>query len=345
MSKKRTPGYDHLRAAACIAIIFLHTFFSTTLMYPDSLSERQSLGYSIFMNELMWAVPCFIMVTGALLLPPEKEISYKQLFGKYIVRILKAIVLFCAVYTAAEMIFDPSRRTASYFLSGLYKIITGKSWSHMWYLYCLAGLYLLLPLFKAFTEKAEEKDIRYVLIVFAVFQSLVPLLEAFGFQCGFYIHFSTVYPFWLFLGYYISRWGSGISRHLYAGLFLAATALLIAATVIRFQTDIAGLDALFEYSSVLVILQAAGIAGWLFGARDISTSAVGRILHSVDYHSFGIYLIHMMFVRLIYKHLHFDPFSGGLGTFGVIGTALAAFLLSYICTWVLKKISFFRKIL
>lgn len=343
--RERTRGYDYLRAVACVGIIFLHTFFSTTLMYADSLSAAQSLGYDIFMNNLMWAVPCFIMVTGALLLPPEKEIGYKQLFGKYIARILKAIVLFCIVYALAEMAFDPSRRTVSYFLAGIYKIFTGKSWSHMWYLYCLIGLYLLLPVYKAFTARAEEKDIRYLLIVLAVFLSILPLLAAFGISCGFYIHVSTIYPFWFFLGYYISRWGKAISGRVYAILLCVSTLLLAAATVARVRLDVPGLDELFEYSSILVIAQAAGIAGLFFRCGGDGSSFAGRLLGSLDRNSFGIYLIHMMFVRLIYKHLHFDPFAGGGGTLGVVGVVLAALVLSYICTWALKKIPFFKKIL
>ena len=343
--KERSRGFDYLRAAACVAIIFLHTFFSTTLMYADSLTDGQRLGYDIFMNNLMWAVPCFLMVTGALLLPPEKEIGYKQLFGRYIARILEALILFCTVYVISEMVFSPSARSVSYFLAGLWEIFTGKSWSHMWYLYCLIGLYLLLPVYKAFTARAQERDIRYLLIVFAVFQSGLPLLGAFGIPCGFTIHVAAIYPFWLFLGYYISRWGSRIRRGVFVILALAGTVLLAAATVIRVRFDIAGLDALFEYSSILVILQAAGIAGLFFAIQGREQRLLGRVLTAIDYHSFGIYLIHMMFVRLIYKHLHFDPFSGGGGTLGVIGVVFAALVLSYLLTWALKKLPFFKKLL
>jgi len=343
-TKVRNPGYDYLKAIACIGIIYLHTTFSTTLMYADRITPMQSLLCEIFMNNLMWAVPCFLMVTGALLLPAEKEIGYGPLFRKYIARILKAIVIFGLAFVLLEMIFNPDRRTGAYFLNGLYKIFTGDTWSHMWYLYCLIGLYLLLPAYKKVAANAEEKDIRYLLIVYAAFQSLLPLLDIGNVRCGFYIHVSSIYPFWLFLGYYLKRWGMRRKRSFYVWVFAVSTALLVVMTIVRMKWDFAALDTLFEYHSILVIGQAYGMAGWFFRCGAEGKVPLKKVLSKINEHSFGIYLIHMAFVRLIYKHLHFDPFTLN-GALGITLVVLAAFVLSYLVDWALKKIPFFRGVL
>ena len=344
--KERTYGFDYLRAFACICIILLHTTFSTTLMYADEYTARQTLISQMVMNNLMWCVPCFIMVTGALLLPPEKEITYGALFKKYFARILKAIVVFGIIFILAVMAFNPARRTLSYFLQGLYKIFTGDTWSHMWYLYCLIGLYLLLPAYKKIAALSEEKDIRYLLIVYAIFLSIMPQVNAFGIRCGFYIHVSSIYPFWLFLGYYLHRYGMGLSRRFYVLLLVCATAALLFVTWARSYWDIAALDNFFEYSSILVILQAAGVAGWFFQCPKEGSAGLKKVLTRIDTHSFGIYLIHMMFVRLIYKHIHFDPFSFGAAWFvGILAVVAVSFILSYFLDWVLKKLPLFKGIL
>ena len=89
-TKARNPGYDYLKAVACIGIIYLHTIFSTTLMYADRITARQTLFSEIFMNNLMWAVPCFIMVTGALLLAMSRVTKKHDPTGKNEIALLWA---------------------------------------------------------------------------------------------------------------------------------------------------------------------------------------------------------------------------------------------------------------
>ena len=150
----------------------------------------------------MWAVPCFIMITGALLLNPEKKIGYSRLFSVYIMRLLKALVCFGVLYVVLEVLFNPEQRNLQHVLEGLYEIFNGKSWSHMWYLYCLIGLYILLPFYKKITVLSKRRELQYLLAVYILFLSLMPMLGMADIESGFYIHVSSIYPFYLFLGYY-----------------------------------------------------------------------------------------------------------------------------------------------
>ncbi len=343
MERKRTVGFDCLRAVACLGIILLHTVYSTTLMYAGEMTYRRTMASQIVMNELMWAVPCFIMVTGALLLVPEKEISYRTLFQKYVARMVKAIALFGVLFAVLEMIFNPPQRTWDHFLGGVWEVFTGGSWSHLWYLYCLLGLYLLLPAYKKVTAQAEERDILYLMGIYALFLSALPMLEMAGVRCGFYIHVSTVYPLYFFMGYWLRRWGERLSRGFYAGLFAAATALLGALTYIRVSRDITAMDGFFQYSSLLVAAQALGAAGWFFRCRAEGFAGVKKVLSNIDRHSFGVYLIHMAYVRLLYKHLHFDPFTVG-GVPGVLLTVAFAFAAAYLTDVVMKRLPVFKSI-
>ena len=343
-TQQRQHGFDQLRAVACVFIVLLHTVYSTTLMYGVKLTTFwQVAGFQAAANELMWAVPCFVMVTGALLLPPEKEVGYRRLFTGYIARVVKAIVLFGALFVALEMIFDPEQRTVQHALEGLYEIFSGGGWSHMWYLYCLLGLYLLLPVYKRFTAGADEKDVAYLLAVYGLFEAVLPLLGIWNIKCGFYIHVSSIYPFWLLLGYWLRRWGTRFPRWAYGAAFITATVVIAGASYAATWRHLT-LDGLFGYSSPLVIVQAGGLAGWFFQSRSDGTDKIGRVLGNIDRHSFGIYLIHMAYIRLIYKHLHFDPLRIGAIP-GVLAVALAAFLLGYATEWVLRRLPVFKKIL
>ena len=58
-------------------------------------------------------------------------------------------------------------------------LIEGRSWTHMWYIYMMLGLYLMLPLFRAFTKSADEKTYRFVLIVLFLMTIVRPTINGF----------------------------------------------------------------------------------------------------------------------------------------------------------------------
>ena len=66
---------------------------------------------------------------------------------------------------------------------------------------------------------------------------------------------------------------------------------------------------------------------------------------ALDGCSFGIYLIHMIFVRLVLRYLRINPFRSSVAFLVFSGLVIANLLLSWGITWLLKKIPGVRKIL
>ena len=64
----------------------------------------------------------------------------------------------------------------------------------------------------------------------------------------------------------------------------------------------------------------------------------------VDAQAFGIYLIHMVFVRLLFKYWMVNPYEYGGGAL-LIAIVPGIFILSFMITWVLRKIPAVRKVL
>ena len=54
----RVHSFSYLRAAACLAIVLLHTVFCAVSLFPEEASATQALS-NIVVNNMMWAVPCF----------------------------------------------------------------------------------------------------------------------------------------------------------------------------------------------------------------------------------------------------------------------------------------------
>ena len=92
MSKTQAAGkwnvsFSWLRSFACIAIVVLHTM-SYSLVAAEAhgyaVSEAQRIGVLLTQYACLWAVPVFVMVTGALLLDPARDLSWGHLRSRYI---------------------------------------------------------------------------------------------------------------------------------------------------------------------------------------------------------------------------------------------------------------------
>ena len=164
---------SELRAIACIAIVILHTFYAASVYAPDHTARIATLTTR---NLMMWAVPCFVMVSGALLLDSAREVTYRKIFRKYIPRVLAALVLFSAVFQIFDDATGESGIQFKTILYGLQNAVTGSGWKHMWYLYLITALYLLLPFYRKIAASLNSKDTYYLLSVYLVFLSLLLVL-------------------------------------------------------------------------------------------------------------------------------------------------------------------------
>ena len=335
---KRTNYYSYLRAIACMAIVLLHTADASVMLYGDAISNVQKTVSMGMVYCMMWAVPVFVMVTGALLLKPEKEISYKKLYGKYILRIVLALAVFGLVFRCFDILMNGETWSVTGVLQGLWNVMIGKSWAHLWYLYLLIGIYLLLPFYRKIAANSSTKEIWYLLGIYALFISILPLTGMVNVDLAFYIHTSTIYPFYLFLGWAISSGKLNISKLGGAILFVVGTLLLITVVRYRYMNGVEELAKLLNYSSVFVILQCMGLFAMMKRDQNSgNTVAFGeKILLSIDKCSFGIYLIHMIFLRLVLRYWEVNPYA--FGPWMILLISVGIFIVSWIAVRIVRCI-------
>ena len=333
---KRTNYYSYLRAIACMAIVLLHTADASVMLYGDAISNVQKTVSMGMVYCMMWAVPTFVMVTGALLLNPEKEITYQKLYGKYILRIVLALAVFGLIFRCFDIVMNGEAWSVTGVLQGLWNVMIGKSWAHLWYLYLLIGIYLLLPFYRKIAASSSTKEIWYLLGIYALFISILPLTGMVNVDLAFYIHTSTIYPFYLFLGWAISSGKLNISKLGGAILFVVGTLLLITVVRYRYMNGVEELAKLLNYSSVFVILQCMGLFALLKRDQNSEDSVTfgKKILLSIDKCSFGIYLIHMIFIRLVLRYWEVNPFSYGIWM--ILLFSIGVFIVSWIAVRIIR---------
>ena len=90
MKIKRHNNYDLLRIIACIAVIILHV----SAIYIGAYTTKNELTYKIDLTHIFeattlnvltrFAVPIFVMLTGAFSLSNPKNKDYKKFYKKFL---------------------------------------------------------------------------------------------------------------------------------------------------------------------------------------------------------------------------------------------------------------------
>lgn len=270
------------------------------------------------------------MISGALFLKTEKKVTIKSIYTKLIPRLAIPYFFWWVFYVVVWLVF-------SYFVPQLLlnKINHWLPPIHLWYLPMLMGIYMVLPFLKLIV--ADRKIYGYFLLlwfIFAIFQS-IPALDAF--YTAFRMHFVIGYVGYYLLGYYVSTIELNRNKRLliyFIGLF-AAIANVVQNMAVNFWNL---LENPIIDSYPLLILLAVAIFVW-FKYRDWTRFSV--LFSKVSPCLFGVYLIHSLWVSLFTK----EPFYSMLHPIINIPLyVLTIFLLSYGCTFIIRKIPVLRKV-
>ncbi len=338
----RIDYLSEIRAISCIAIVVFHAYL---LMAGDASSFSWVTASLAVRKALMWAVPCFVMVTGALLLNPDHTVTVRKIWTKYIPRVLGALLLWSLV----GLIFDAATGVTVYKSAGeaaigyLKIIFTGSGWAPMWYLYLIIGLYILLPVYRAAAKGLGKAEMNYLLLMYVIFLSVIPTIQTVsGQQIGFYICVSTAYPLYLFLGHALVSGKTRISGWAGAVMLIAST-LIVAwmayfAVIRQLQTPTQLLN---DYGFILHVLQAAG-----FFALAMAWTLPGwlkRMLLVIDRRSFGIYLIHFFWLKA-FRNLFGMSLAASGNPASVLILAVLAFVCSLVTVAVLRHIPGIRRV-
>lgn len=324
------------RILACFCVILLNSLYAGNGYFEASMTPGEVVWTKLMENSLMWAMPTFLMITGALLMDPARELPLKKLFGKYLRRVVLALVCF----TLICQILGYKMEGEETILSGwLLDLLNGTSWAHMWYLYLVIGLYLMMPFYRMIAQKADETQMDYLILVLIVFTSVVPAIESLGIGIGFYIPTMLVYPVYTILGYRL--FSRPIRPILAVCLLVFCTLAILALTWLRYGTDTLAafdtdsgnqLDILTSYSSFLVIGQTAG----LFSLLNRIKTPVAELGRAADESTFGIYLMHMIGIHMIMRWANLNPYWYGPFTFILMAAVL--FMVCFGITWLIRKI-------
>lgn len=172
----RVVFLDWLRAIACFMVMLVHSIEPFYLGGPDGtyIASLSDAFWVTFINSaLRPAVPLFVLASSYLLFPIKTDTP--TFFRRRFVRVLVPLLVWSLLYACVPMIGQGGDVDVIGNLKTLVFNFMMHS-GHLWFVYMLIGVYLLMPLISPWAEKVSRNEERAFLCLWA-FTTLIPLLR------------------------------------------------------------------------------------------------------------------------------------------------------------------------
>ena len=349
-NKSRLVHFDLMRIIACFFVIVIHIGIcgQSKSWSSNSYNTIISNFYGIISR---WAVPCFVMLSGAMFLNQNREVPLKKLYGKYILRLAVSYVFWSVVYALYNMLYETNGTflgMAKYFINNF---LSGET--HMWYVLMTIGLYIITPILRIIIEKAPKQIIKYWLIIMFIFASIIPFIVDLNIPLVsgtisylnkyMELYFVMGYILYYVIGHYLINVGlsNKTKRIIYIGSMVSFLYCMFILVFLRLFTDITMGALSYLYPNIIFI----GMAVLLFFNDKISkihfSKTVERIIIRYSGLSYGVFLIHVLIIKLLY-HIGINLSITNVAI-SIPLVSFIVFIVSSVIIFVISKIPFVNK--
>ena len=264
--------------------------------------------HRLFYLDMLRMIACLsvVMISGALMLDEGYEFTRK----KWLSRIGRMAAFYAVWATAYFLAFNTPWTNPVTLKNALGQIINGHY--HLWFVPMIIGLYLIVPLLRAWVNEKNVRIVEYFLLLSAIFTFFVPqcidmLRLAFGWIGAFqklldnmHLKYTAEYTMYFILGWYLNR---GIKRKkLVYALGILGFCLTFAGTAFV-TTFLRGKGyPFYENNTINVLMHSAAVFTL---CRSIFTPdrRPNRILQAlsgwISRYSLGIYAVHVYVISML----------------------------------------------
>jgi surface polysaccharide O-acyltransferase-like enzyme len=339
---KREDWADALRCVAAFWVVMIHVAaVPATHMADIPLSWwRWADAYDAACRA---AMPAFIMVSGALLLT-RTDWDTATFLRRRALKLAPAMLFWSLAYDAWKALTQDVAFTVAGSLRHVVNGLNAPAYPHLWFLWLIAGLYLLTPLLQPFAAHASRATHVFVAALWFASTAIVPALtRCADVTVGIYTQPIVGYVGYFVVGASLHRFAPARLGHrlvaLLAVTFVAAAAWTAIATD-RLSVPTRRLDELYMDSLSPSVI-AMAVSAFLLARHWVANApANGRgraALLAVSSSSFGIYLLHPLFIDLAdAAGLSLDPLLAHPAGY-LPALAAAVFAASLLATMALRR--------
>lgn len=289
----RLIGYDLIRAVAILLVMVDHL----SPRIPEGMQPSDSFFLLTKWLPASDAV-LFFMLSGALLLPVGG--SWRNFYSGRLKRIALPLVIWSVAYALINRwYYDWS---ADFMFHQIKWLWFTPTFSPGWFLFTLAGIYLAMPVFSPWIQKATRRQLELVIAIWLVagvlpwLGYLDPGLPANRSIAGVFANFFG----YALVGYYLSRYPLRLCSASGAAIVICGVVLPL---VVFFIPNNAPVNAYLTDNMSISVM--AGGCIWFAAMLRCSKTPrwVAAVIRFISRNAFGVYLIHtavaMMLTRMI----------------------------------------------
>lgn len=320
MSKQtdKTQYFNILRALATVAVIMIHV--SSPLINMTYLKQMDNwwIG-NIFSSASRFAVPLFLMLSGATLL--SKTYSLSEFYKKRVIRVFIPLVFWIFVYWVFRWaMLSPQLQPHTF--KDVYRwavdlfLKEGVS-KHLWYVYMILFLYIFIPFISKNVQKASNKNLFISLLGWIVICMLTYKLNLSFYKWTGDYQYKLLgyfeYSGFLILGYYLTKIKFNFKGNKYTFLFVYVITIAVSALIAYFTSkhDQRLNLRIYSYFSINTIIQSAVIF-LIIKDLTIKNKIFSKLITAVSSYSYGIYLVHIVVIGVLFRNGIYWSFANPL---------------------------------
>lgn len=301
---------DVIRTIAIFAVVLVHVTAPITLEFGNVAAWNWHVGNALD-SLARPCVPLFFMISGYLLLGRDEPAAI--FFRKRLTRIAAPMIFWSLFY----LIFTNRNAFSALQWTDLTDLLTSPAEYHLWFLYALIAVYLLVPLLRLLVLKTNANALQFITLIWLTLASIGPTLEWWGIEKD----FGSVALLLGYTGYALAGYALGTLKLTRTYIATAAVVAVISYITITWGTWSASVRSsafapdIYNYVGPIVIVYSCALFVLLRGVcqKFLATPppSLNRAIQWASGLSFGVYLIHAAVLELLFK--------SGLSLFNIFG--------------------------
>lgn len=343
-NKKRIIYFDVLNIIAIFAVIALHC---NAIVHGNP--SNRAWNTSLIVECLFYfAVPIFIMLSGATLMKYREKYDTKTFFKKRFLKVCIPFVIWAIImFIWKEYILKMNIVKGGGILEYFNIFFGNKEESTYYFMFSILGIYLTMPLLSLLAKKENTKSLWFIVLLYFIFNGFVPnILKLFGinYNMDFTVQLGG-YTIFILLGYLLSI--EDISKKqriiIYIGAIIGILYRFITTFILSKEAG-SVVKTTWGYTSWHSILLASAV--FLFvknlnlESKLENNSKIAKMLTQIASCSFGVYLIHQIIMYYEKTIFNINASSWEWRTIGIITT----YIISLLVVFLIKRIPGLKKI-
>lgn len=329
-----------VQVVSSIAVIYLHS--NCFWKYTEGL---QWTSANIIESLFYFAVPCFIMVTGATLIDFGERYSIKEYFIRRIHKTVVPYIIWTFIAIGYRLIYASIEKDSINFLFVINRILSGDAIPIFFFFPLLFGVYLCIPLLATVQKEKRETVFGYLLLAGIIVNSLIPFVKnmtGIKLEWPYSVDVVRSWLFYVVAGAYIKeKTLSSIQRLVIYILGLGGLSLILFGTQVLSVQAGSVITKYKGYGALPCICYSIAVFVFLkqHGAK-IMESRIKGLVDILSKYTFAFYLIHWFLLDLMIKY-------SGIDTTMIWYRLLIPWVIlpvMVLITWILRKIPLVKRI-